>query len=207
MPDNVSQTRVQTICLVILVAVAITFVVYWLRPVLVPFVVAVFVVSGISPVLDLLEKRLGVSRIVAAGLTFLSGVVILVIFGISIWLSVLDLSKNSGAYRARVRELVMEIEDKVPLRLSSSSTSETSAPERSINRTDEKISHFIDALVGNAISVVSQTFISLVSTSVVVLIFVFFLLIGSPAIDGGNQTLQDINEQVEAFLESFEVVS
>lgn len=207
MSDKDSQTRVQTICLLVLVAVAITYMVYWLRPVLVPFVVAVFVVSGISPVLDLLEKRLGVSRIVAAGLTFLSGVVILVIFGISIWLSVLELSKNAGAYRARVRELVTEIEDKVPLRLSSQTTDETSAPERSINRTDEKISHFIDALVGNAISVVSQTFISLVSTSVVVLIFVFFLLIGSPALDEGSQTLQEINQQVRSYLSLKTIIS
>ncbi len=71
------QTRVQTACLLVLVAVCITFSVYWLRPVLVPLVVAFFVVSGISPVLSVLEKRLGVTRIVAAGLTFLAGVVTL----------------------------------------------------------------------------------------------------------------------------------
>ena len=79
------QTRIQTACLLVLVAVCITFSVYWLRPVLVPLVVAFFVVSGISPVLSVLEKRLGVTRIVAAGLTFLFGVIVLVSFGCSIW--------------------------------------------------------------------------------------------------------------------------
>jgi AI-2 transport protein TqsA len=175
--------------------------------VLVPFVVAIFVVSGISPVLDTLELRLGVSRIVAAGITFLSGVFILLTFGISIWLSVLELSKHAGAYRARVRELVLEVEEKVPLRLSAPLSNQTSAPERTLNTADEKISHFIDALVGNAISVVSQTFVSLVSTSVVVLIFVFFLLIGSPTIDGRHQTLQDINQQVRSYLSLKTVIS
>lgn len=56
------QPRIQTACLLVLVAVCITFSVYWLRPVLVPLVVAFFVVSGVSPVLSVLEKRLGVTR-------------------------------------------------------------------------------------------------------------------------------------------------
>jgi len=67
------QLRIQTTCLIILVAIALTYVVFWLRPVLVPFVVSIFVVSGVTPILELLEQRLNVSRLVAAGLTFLSG--------------------------------------------------------------------------------------------------------------------------------------
>ena len=206
LPDKESQSKVQTVCLIVLVAVAITYMVYWLRPVLVPFVVAIFVVSGVSPVLDTLERRLGVTRIVAAGLTFLTGVVILIIFGISIWLSVLDLSNNAGAYRARVRELVTEVEEKIPFRLTAEQ--ESSAPaDRTATATDEKITHLIDAMLGDAISVVSQSLVSLVSTSVVVLIFVFFLLIGSPAIDGGNQTVQEINRQVRSYLSLKTVIS
>lgn len=212
--ENESQSRLQSLCLLILMAVAITYLVFWLRPVLVPFVVAVFVVSGISPVLDTLERRLGVSRIMAAGLTFLAGVVILVIFGISIWLSVLDLSSNAAAYRARVRNLVEEVEAKIPLRLSSERQSDAmgdsetpSGPRSSTKSTDEKITHVIDELLRDGISVVSQSLVSLVSTSVVVLIFVFFLLIGSPAIDGGNQTLQEINRQVRSYLALKTVIS
>ena len=112
------QTRVQTACLLVLVAVCITFSVYWLRPVLVPLVVAFFVVSGISPVLSVLEKRLGVTRIVAAGLTFLAGVVVLIIFGCSIWVSMIDLSTNAQAYRNRVSTIVNRIESFLPQRLS-----------------------------------------------------------------------------------------
>jgi AI-2 transport protein TqsA len=46
-----------------------------------------------------------------------------------------------------------------------------------------------------------------VSTSVVVLIFVFFLLIGSPAIDGGDPTVQEINQQVRSYLALKTVIS
>ena len=44
--EDDSQTRIQTACLLVLVAVCIAH--FWLRPVLVPLVVAFFVVSGIT---------------------------------------------------------------------------------------------------------------------------------------------------------------
>lgn len=201
------QARIQTACLIILVAIALTYVVYWLRPVLVPFVVSIFVVSGVTPILELLEHRLNVSRLVAAGLTFLSGFALLVVFGISIWLSVLDLSSNASGYRSRVRELVSEIEDKLPISLSNQESEESAARPRIPITQGEKVTSLIDGIVGNAISVVSQTFLSLVLTSVVVLIFVFFLLLGSPAIDKSHQTVQEINKQVRTYLSLKTVIS
>lgn len=201
------QLRIQTTCLIILVAIALTYVVFWLRPVLVPFVVSIFVVSGVTPILELLEQRLNVSRLVAAGLTFLSGFLLLVIFGISIWLSVLDLSNNASGYRSRVRELVTEIEEKLPISLSNETSGESSERSRMPLTSGEKVTSLIDGLVGNAISVVSQTFISLVSTSLVVLIFVFFLLLGSPAIDKSHHTVKEINKQVRTYLSLKTIIS
>ena len=201
------QARIQITCLIILVAIALTYVVYWLRPVLVPFVVSIFVVSGVTPILELLEQRLNVSRLVAAGLTFLSGFAILVVFGISIWLSVLDLSNNASGYRSRVREMVSEIEDKLPISLSNEQSDSSTERNRVPITQGEKVTSLIDGLVGNAIAIVSQTFLSLVSTSLVVLIFVFFLLLGSPAIDKSHQTVQEINKQVRTYLSLKTVIS
>ncbi|MEM1068072.1 MAG: AI-2E family transporter [Planctomycetota bacterium] len=112
-----SITRIQTICLITLTALAVTYTVYWLRPVLVPLVVAIFVVSGVSPILVTLEKRLGVNRLIAAALTFMAGVVLLGLFGFSIWASIIDLSKNSRDYQRRVQELVAEVEARIPAEL------------------------------------------------------------------------------------------
>src|SRR6056297_328267 len=105
-PDKKSSTRIQTVSVAVLAVVAVTFSIYWLRPVLVPLVVALFVVSGVSPILNTLERRLGVNRIIAAGLTFLSGVGLLLVFGFSVWLSLVDLNKNSSVYRGRVEAIV-----------------------------------------------------------------------------------------------------
>ena len=278
-PEEDPQKRVQTACLLVLVAVCITFSVYWLRPVLVPLVVAFFVVSGISPVLSILEKRLGVTRIVAAGLTFLAGVIVLIIFGCSIWVSMIDLSTNAQAYRNRVSTIVNRVESYLPQRLSfrepitpltnqsptpvetssqngpgqvrntsSAQTStqtpqvttadsetksdneevvaeKTSTEEASVPTTNqiktgpadtatftktqprsEKASQFVDQLVTYGITTLSQTFVSLVSTSVVVLIYVFFLLIGTPSISH-SPTLSEIDRQIRSYLSLKTVIS
>lgn len=262
------QERVQTACLLVLVAVCITFSVYWLRPVLVPLVVAFFVVSGITPVLSVLEKRLGVTRLVAAGLTFLAGVIVLIIFGCSIWVSMIDLSTNADAYRNRVRTIVNRVESFLPQRLSfrepisplinrapiqaepssqsdtmlsvdtSSTPAASQAPQTTtadsettsgsgevvtekassgeatadieatgkIQPRSEKASKFVDQLVTYGITTLSQAFVSLVSTSVVVLIYVFFLLIGTPSISH-SPTLSEIDRQIRSYLSLKTVIS
>src|SRR6056297_2402413 len=106
--------KIQTICLMVLAAAAIIYLVYWLRPVLVPLVVAWFVVSGLRPILITLEQSLGVNRVIAAGITFLTGMFMLVLFGLALWASVIDLSQNADAYRQRVLEIVQKVEDSFP---------------------------------------------------------------------------------------------
>ena len=214
MPGKISESRIQTVCLVFLSAVAATYLIYWLRPVLVPLVVAFFVVSGVSPILAMLERRLGVKRLVAAGLTFLAGVMILVVFGFSIWLSVLEVSKNADDYRKRVRVLVLEMGDLVPTafaphdrqparsRLKDWDSRETAtepddlsaepddlsadADDSSADADDQakldRASELVDSILRDGIASLSQALIGLVSTSVVVLIYVFFLLIGTPSV-------------------------
>ena len=204
--DDLAQSRVQTICLATLTVVAVTFSIYWLRPVLVPLVVALFVVTGISPVLKTLEHGLGVNRLVAAVLTFLAGVVALVIFGISIWVSMVDLSSNSDAYRQRVRDIVDRLERNAVMILPFAQADQTSSAPATANRTDDP-SDFVDTFVRDGISIVSQAFLSLVTTSVVVLIYVFFLLIGAPTVGYDSPTYREINHQVRSYLALKTIIS
>ena len=87
---DVSDQRIlklQTVCLMILSLAAVIHLLVNLRSVLVPFVVAVFIVSGVAPILERLQRRLHVSRIVAAAIAFTVGASLSVLFGISVWLS------------------------------------------------------------------------------------------------------------------------
>ena len=311
--DDASNHRIWTICLITLTALASTYTVYWLRPVLVPLVVAVFVVSGVSPILVTLERRLGVNRLIAAVLTFLAGVVLMGLFGFTIWASLVDLGENSDAYGRRVRELVAEIEQRFPIELtppdrnadaenedaenedadgSSNSDAADSNRERDPNdgpveltnagesdagatikgsepqpannnatevngitnnqdveanagqdeatdrglggmddtgstgaeqypsrpdsfssdrladepTTGQYNSEFIDSIIRQGISVVSQSLISMVSTSAVVLIYVFFLLIGTPT-GHHSETFREVDLQIRSYLALKTIIS
>ncbi len=214
-PDKKSSTRIQTVSVAVLAVVAVTFSIYWLRPVLVPLVVALFVVSGVSPILNTLERRLGVNRIIAAGLTFLSGVGLLLVFGFSVWLSLVDLNKNSSVYRGRVEAIVDWAELRVEwfgnLMENQAASIRPSdempdGPSRALliraedRPRDGDASQFVDAFVRDGISAISQAFLSLVSTSVIVLIYVFFLLSGKPGIRHGSPMVDEIDAQIRSYL-------
>ncbi|XZE54500.1 AI-2E family transporter [Planctomycetaceae bacterium SH139] len=257
--------KIQTVCLMVLAAAAIIYLVYWLRPVLVPLVVAWFVVSGLRPILITLEQSLGVNRVIAAGITFLTGMFMLVLFGLALWASVIDLSQNADAYRQRVLEIVQKVEDsfpdqwaatflnkgllidgsspakdqpdlKAPLDLTAeqpadpdpaglaAEPSELAEAETSGETTargslagvapppvlppasglggaigKSRAGRFLDSILRDGISVISQALLGLFSSSVIVLIYVFFLLIGSPD-KSSNATLNQIDFQVRSYL-------
>lgn len=215
MQTEESRSRIQTVCLLVLTTAIITYLIYWLRPVLVPLVVAIFVVSGVGPILNTLERRLGVTRMAAAFLTFLAGVAILIVFGCSLWISVADLQSNSGAYLNRVTNLVEKVESKVnelanklegslPERLQTPhSKAEVEPPQQN----DDQAALFVEGLVKNGISVITQAFIHMVSTSMVVLIYVFFLLLGTPTEINHTETWRDVDEQIRSFLTLKTVIS
>ena len=167
LPDNFDRAKTQTICLIVVTVILVTFSIYWLRPVLVPLVVAVFVVSGITPILNALERRLSVNRLVAAGLAFVAGLTVMCIFGLTIWVSMVDLSQNAGSYRKRVQEIVNHLELRAGSVFPSMVASE---PDASVKASpSEDASDFVDAFVRDGISMLSQTLLNLVSTSAVVI--------------------------------------
>ena len=61
MAARTADSRIQTICLVILCAVAMAAAAHWLRPVLVPFVLALFLTIGLTPLIDLQVRDLQIA--------------------------------------------------------------------------------------------------------------------------------------------------
>jgi len=213
---SISDRRLQTICLMVLAALACIYMVYWLRPVLMPFVVACFIVSGVGPILHLFESRLGVSRLVAAFLTSLFGVVVIAIFGLTIWISMVDLSANEGDYSRRAKELIVEAESRLPYRLMRIELSATEPlapknadpipPEELKQTRMEQATRLIDTVLRDGFAILSQALLNLITTSVVVLIYVLFLLLGRPAF-GESDTIHEIDSNIRSYLSMKIVVS
>jgi len=80
MPERSDESRwLITGSLIVLAAVALAFVLHYTRSMMIPFVLAIFVVSLVSPVLDFQVLRLRFPRPVAVAVTFLLVLVIIAI--------------------------------------------------------------------------------------------------------------------------------
>lgn len=253
--NNESQPlSLGTLCLAIIAVATLTYMVYWLRPVLVPFVVALFVVSGITPILETVERFLRVNRLIASVIAFVCGLFLLVMLSFCLWGSVQQLAIQGKAYRARVIELLGSAQKWMPSGIlptasvangapaSDGSESEESAgggntskdeeseevsesqtqeleskrtgdaPPEPVDESEgftsrvadkedaESFRGVIDRAVRQGVAHVTASLLEVFSTSVVVLIYVFFLLLGSADSTKMSGSMQAVNQQVQSYL-------
>ena len=104
--------RTRTICLVVLTTIAVGYSLYFLQTVLLPFVIAIFVVIGCKPILEALGNR-GIPRLLAFGLTFCAGALSLAALCYTIFLSVASLSSSLPAYKQRLDTIVDWYEQRI----------------------------------------------------------------------------------------------
>lgn len=248
--------------------------VYWLRPVLVPFVVALLVVSGVTPILEMMERTLRVSRLVASVMAFVAGLFVLGILCICLWISVQQIREEGKAYQSRVSELLGVVQDWIPQNLVNRSASaeqdatdkeesaqdenalkasdnaandneanqdtaltathpapdllgasngstvspgqSDTAPTRSVSSPPELVPTerrkpafdpaYVDSLrnaadnfVGYALTTISAELFQIFSTSIIVLIYVFFILLGS-AETQAIAHVKAVDQQVRSYL-------
>ncbi len=162
------QQRVQTVCLVILSTIAIAGALRWLAPVLVPFVLAVFIAMGMSLMIDLQMKHLRVPRLAALLITIVVGALILAVFGLLILASVEQLTANSETYQGQIKVMLDDLAKAVPLK---SFGIDLKADESLMSRIP-------GSTVRNVVLGTGTAVMGIVSQGVLVLIFVIFLLSG-----------------------------
>jgi len=100
-----SAKAIQTNCLTVIAVIAVGFTLHYLQSVLLPFVLAVFFICGLTPILDLMRKW-SVPRPAAIGLTFVVGLISIVLLWTMIWISVSALIRDSAVYRERVERIM-----------------------------------------------------------------------------------------------------
>lgn len=165
-----TQARTQTTALAILAAVALGAALHWLRPVLVPFVLAVFLAFALAPVVSLLHKRLRVPRAVALFLAFLLTLTLLVAFGVLVSTSVAQMAQNAEAYRSQVSGTWDKVELFLGERFSVDVRAYIAGDEFQA-KLNAQVGRLTAGLVGALNGILSQGFL--------VLLFIAFLLAGS----------------------------
>lgn len=108
------ENKAQTVSLMILAAATVGLTLYWLRPVLLPFVLALFFTVGLTPIFDWFQDRLRVSRLTAVAITFVCGLVMTVFLWLVVWVSIASLLEDSATYHQRFSQIAARFTEWMP---------------------------------------------------------------------------------------------
>ena len=215
--------KTQTFCLVVLTAIAVGFSLYYLQSVLLPFVIALFIVIGCRPILEFFEKRWKFPRYLSFATTFLVGTLFLVGFAFLVWASINDVSRNSSAYEARLssiatwvsKNLIKERDDSPDQKQADEKPDDTmpdasndnpsvANPTQAMKQLTAALSNQLRSLLLSLAGALS----TLLSFVVLILIFVFFLLLGHESWTNNQPRLiSEIEAQIRKFLVMKTVIS
>jgi AI-2 transport protein TqsA len=182
---------VQTVCLMILAAVALGAAMAWLRPVLVPFVLAVLFVFCMSGLIEVLVKRLRFSRAASLVITSLAAVLVLTVLGLLLTASVTRLSQGLPGYRARLGELMADAARYVPI--SDDVLARDAAGRPVLVFPQEWVNRFLAEVIAETTAVLGH--------GAVIFVFVMFMLAGDTGRRAGpNSLLTRIEQAVRSYL-------
>lgn len=178
------ESRIQTVCLLVIAAAATGLALHWLRDVLVPFTLALMLAVPLKALMLFLERYLRVPPWIALILTMVFGIACVAGFAILIGRSVQQVAEAAPNYEARIRELVERIAGWVPHGQS----------------TDELLEDIGNRGTAALVALVGS--VSAIATSVtLVLIYVILLLagvrLGAPA---WSRTWEEVARRVREYL-------
>jgi AI-2 transport protein TqsA len=109
------EIHTQTICVVIICIIAVGYALYFLAPVLIPFVLAIFFTYSLAPAIDFQTRILRFPPSVALVVTGLLSCLILALLALLISATVTQMYANVGEYREQVTQLVNRAVEALPL--------------------------------------------------------------------------------------------
>lgn len=180
------DSRIITICLILLTVFSTGAVLYVLRAVLVPFVLAVFITMGLAPLIDVQIRRLRFPRGVAVVTSVTVAVLALALAGIITSISVARVIQNAGQYQQQIRVFAANAVNQLPF------------DQYSIDA-----SQFIGQLtaqVGGAVVGIGNAVIDILSNGVLVTVFVIFLLIGRSTARPQGSVWAEVESRVQRYL-------
>ncbi|MBN1818822.1 MAG: AI-2E family transporter [Sedimentisphaerales bacterium] len=172
--------------LTFLAVVALGFVLLYTRGVLIPFVLAVFIVSLVSPILDYQVLRLHIPRAIAAALTFLFVIVMIVILVLVITQAVQNILNTAETYSESIASLTGRALDQL------ASWGLDLRNQDIISEIRKGIPQFATNTIGTAFG--------FFSSALFVLIFILFLLIGRNPQVIRNGVYADIDLQIRRYI-------
>ena len=184
------ENKILSICLIILTAIAVAFSLAWLRPMMVPFILAIFLVLMLTPIIDAQRRFLKIPYPLAVLITFLLGVVLIFLLYLLLSASVSQILPRIDDYQIRIKDVLSKLSDSLPLERFGINQASLLSPviQNSAKTAGILIKGTLAAVVG------------LLSSTVLVLIFVLFLFLGRPPKASQNKTWRKGEEKIKHYI-------
>jgi len=190
------EVRIQTVCLLIICAVAIGVTLFMLRTVMVPFVLAIFSALGLSPLIAFQRRYLRLPKSVAILTTFIFGFVILSLLGGLISISLRQLTDNANAYQQQINRLL----DQVMMMAEGYGIDPVTVFDSMAGLPFKSVSGIIANL--------TKGIFDILSNGLLVMLYLFFLLLGGTQKAGPSRgVLGEIELRVQRYIMTKTVVS
>lgn len=191
---NLKGQRIQSICLMVLAAVALGCALYWLKPVLVPFILAACFSYCLTPVIDVQVRRWRMPKVLAIITTAILALVILAGSGLVVAAGVQKIAQNAGPYQDNLQKLVNKIASRLPLEKFGID------PQAEGNGQSSLAGMVSEGMLPTALSATVSGIRGIVSDGGLVLIFTMFLLAGRGATAAPSGLLGEIERGVKRYL-------
>jgi AI-2 transport protein TqsA len=161
--------KVTTVCLVILTTIAIGAALKALEPVMVPFVLAAFLALIVAPLVNLQVERLHLPRPVAVVITLLLSLGLLLALGLIVGFSIAGMEEKATLYEERVQGFEDWLATWVPWQ------------RLGLNPKQILKTPLSEASAKDLLEATGRAILDIFSRGALVLIFLFFLLLGGQA--------------------------
>ena len=185
-----TESRVRTFCLVLLTVIAIALALFWLRPIMIPFILAVVATYILTPLINLQQNHLKFPKFLAIITTLALAGIFIFLFWLLIYYSVNQISMNADQYQTKIEELVLMTSTHIPLE------------KFGVDAKDliEQTAHKISAQTGNIVLGSINTIFGLFSKGILILIFTLFLLLGKEFKTRPEGTWANIEFRIKKYL-------
>jgi AI-2 transport protein TqsA len=182
----VDNARIQRICLVILSVIAIGFALYFMRPVLLPLLFALFLYLCLTPLVNIQHERLKFPYTLSLATTALIGTLVLLLVILIAASSVAQMAADLNTYQSQLNLLVERISSAIPA-------------EKLGGYEAKNYLSMSEGTISGFISGAFFEFSSLLSNGVFVVILTVFILIGRSQVRNEG-LLADLEIQVRRYI-------
>ena len=165
------EQRIQTVSLAVLATIASGAALYWLHPVLIPLVLAVFFSYCLAPIIEFQMRYLHIPRLLAFSVTVVLGGAILFLIGLLVSASVSQMAAHAGDYQDQITQLIDQTAAVLPLERFGINAEELT--ESFLQTAGNSVASFLTGTIGAIMNVLSN--------GLLVLIFMIFMMLGKAA--------------------------